>query len=175
EVALRAASKTYGVDTEILHLAEYDLQTADGRKLDAYTGDTARALERIINSKSYIIGTPVYRGSYSGVLKNLFDMIPRGMWQAEVAPLADKAVGLVVTGATAHHFLSVSQELGPVLSFFGSYPVGSGVYGESADFEDYEVVNTEVQTRLQNLGKATIELSRAIDESDYLRDFGPQF
>lgn len=175
EAALKAASDAFGVQTEILHLAEYDLDTADGRKLKDYTGDTARALELIINSNAYIIGTPVYRGSYSGALKNLLDLIPRGKWQADVAPLEAKAVGLIATGATDHHYLSVSQELGPILAFFGAYGVGSGVYAHSSHFKDHQVSDEGILNRLQLLGKATVELSRAIDSSESLSELGPQF
>lgn len=175
EVALQAAAEEFDVDTDLIHLAEYDIATADGRKLDEYTGDTARALELIINSDAFIIGTPVYRGGYSGQLKNLLDIIPRGMWQSDEAPLEDRPVGLVATGATAHHYLSVAQELAPLLSFFGSYAVGGGVYAESSQFEDYELVDEEVTRRLENLGKAAIELSRAVDEGSFLNQLGPQF
>lgn len=175
EVALQAATDEFDAKTEILHLAEYTLETADGRKLDQYTGDTSKALDLIINSNAFIIGTPVYRGTYSGVLKNLFDLIPRGMWQADEAPLADRAVGLVATGATDHHFLSISQELGPILNFFGSYPVGSGVYANASHFKKYEVDDSGIRERLENLGKATFELSQAIEQSVFLSDIGPQF
>src|SRR5699024_11259814 len=139
EIALQAAADEYDIDTELLHLAEYDIETADGRKLEEYTGDTARALDRIAASDAYLIGTPVYRGSYSGLLKNLFDLIPRGKWQSELAPLEDRPIGLIATGATDHHYLSVSQELGPVASFFGSYQVGVGDYVNTSQLEENQV------------------------------------
>lgn len=175
EIALQAAADQFDVNTEILPLAEYKLEMADGRKLGEYTGDTAKALDLIINSKSFIIGTPVYRGSHSGVLKNLFDLIPRGKWQSDEAPLEDRAVGFIATGATDHHYLSVSQELGPIASFFGSHQVGSGVYINSSQFDDNQVVDEDIIQRLETLGKATIELSNAITKSKYLSSLGPQF
>jgi len=103
----------------VLHLADYDLATADGRGIDNYEGDTAEALELVVEADAYVVGTPVYRGSYSGALKNL-DMVPRGQWQGDVAPFENAAVGLVATGATDHHFLAVDQELRPVFAFFGA-------------------------------------------------------
>ena len=176
EVALDAAEAERGVETEVLHLAEYDLAPADGRPLAEYTGDTAAALERIIDSSAYIIGTPVYRASYSGVLKNLFDMIPRGMWQADVAPLANSAVGLVGTGATPHHYLVVEKELAPVLAFFGAHLAGSGTYLHGDHFGDGAAVEDEdVTDRLRTLGAATVDLHRSIAESDALSALGPQF
>ncbi len=175
EVALEAAEREFGITTGIIHLAEYEPEIADGRKLNEYTGDTLTVMRHIINSKAFIIGTPVYRGSYSGVLKNLFDLIPRGKWQAPQAPLENHPVGLIATGGTDHHYLSVAQELGPILNFFGAIPVGSGAYGNSSQFENYQVSDSELKERLQNLGKATVELSHAIDNSTYLTKLGVQF
>lgn len=175
ETALQAAAEEFAIETELLHLADYDLETADGRKLEQYSGDTARALELIINSEAYLIGTPVYRGSYSGVLKNLFDLIPRGKWQSEHAPLENRPVGLIATGATDHHYLSVSQELGPIVSFFGAYQVGGGIYINASQFDENQIVDEEVVHRLQNLGKSTVELSQYIDQSTFLSSLGPQF
>lgn len=175
ETALQAAADEFGVSTEIMHLANFNLDTADGRKLSEYTGDTAKALEFIINSDAFLIGTPVYRGSYSGILKNLFDLIPRGKWQSDKAPLENRAVGLIATGATNHHFLSVAQELGPIASFFGAHQVGSGVYVNGSQYEDHRLADQKVVRRLETLGKATIEQARAIEKSNYLSQLGPQF
>lgn len=175
EVALEAAASTYDIDTAVLHLAEYDLEVADGRGLNKYTGDTAKALDLVVESSAFIVGTPVYRASYPGVLKNLFDMIPRGKWQADVAPLENAAIGLVATGATAHHYLALEKELAPMLSFFGAYPVGSGVYAHSEHFEDRELVDEAVRERLEVLGRATVELSEALAGSAHLSKLGPQF
>lgn len=175
EVALQSAEDEFEIKTEILHLAEYDLEIADGRKVGEFSSDTNRAQQLVIDSDAFLIGTPVYRGSYSGVLKNLLDLIPRGKWQSTEAPLEDRPVGLIATGATNHHYLSIAQELGPILSFFGAHQVGSGVYVKNPQFNDYQITDDEVIHRLETLGKATIELAHAIDKSSYLSHLGPQF
>jgi FMN reductase len=177
EVALDAADAV-GVETETIHLGEYNLDTADGRMLDEYDGDTAVVLDAITESDSYLIGTPVYRASYSGVLKNLLDMVPRGQWQADVAPFEDSAVGLVATGATPHHYLTVDTELRPVMAFFGAQ-VSGGAYLHEDQFEEaegdsYRVTDAEVRKRLETLGVATVELARTTAESEALGSLGPQ-
>ncbi len=173
EVALAAAADAHDVRTEVLHLADYDLATADGRGIDAHEGDTADALDLIVDADAYVVGTPVYRGSYSGALKNLLDMVPRGQWQGDVAPFENAAVGLVATGATDHHFLAVDQELRPVFAFFGSHTVGGAVYATGDDFEDGALVDEDLRDRLALLGEATVELSRAVEEGDALGSLGP--
>jgi len=175
EVALDAAAETHDVDIEVLHLAEHDLVTADGRGLDAYEDDTAAALEAIVDADAYVVGTPVYRGSVSGALKNLLDMVPRGMWQGDVAPFEDAAVGLVATGATNHHYLAIDQELRPLFGFFGAHTVGGSVYATDDHFDDGAVADGEVRDRLADLGRATVELDRAVGAADALGRLGPQF
>src|SRR5690554_2261496 len=102
EIAVQAAANEFGIDTEVVSFADYKIDIADGRKLTEYTGDTARLLDKIIESDAFIFGTPAYRGTYSGVLKNLFDMIPRGQWQSDKAPLQNRPIGFIGTGATDH-------------------------------------------------------------------------
>lgn len=116
----------------------------------------------------------MYRASYSGVLKNLLDMVPRGQWQADVAPLESAAVGLIATGASNHHYLSVDGELRPLLAFFGAHTVGSGVCAHDEAFEDAEVVDDEIRDRLATLGRATLELSETIEDGSALAELGPQ-
>lgn len=178
-IALEAAGREAtgrNVETDLLHLAEYDLATADGRGIDAHEGDTAAALQRIVDADAYVVGTPVYRGSIPGTLKNLLDVVPRGMWQGDVAPFEDAAVGLVATGATHHHFLAVDQELRPIFGFFGAHTVGGSVYATDDHFDDdRNVVDAEVHDRLATLGRATVELHRAVEAGDALDGLGPQF
>jgi FMN reductase len=173
EIALDAAAERDGVRTDLLHLADYDLATADGRGIGDHEGDTAAALELIVEADAYVVGTPVYRGSYSGALKNLLDMVPRGEWQGDVAPFENAAVGLVATGATDHHFLAVDQELRPAFAFFGAHTVGGATYATGADFEAGDLVDEAVRERLATLGAATVDLAAAVEESAALGSLGP--
>jgi len=177
ELALNAAAGKQDVETDIVHLGEYDVITADGRPLEDYTADTGEVLDAIAASDAYLFGTPVYRASYSGILKNLLDMIPRGRWQADIAPLENSAVSLVATGASPHHYLTVDTELRPVMAFFGAQVAG-GAYLHDAHFEsgddEYRVVDDDLAERLETLGSATVELSRAVERSEALSSLGPQ-
>lgn len=162
------------VSTELLHLAEYDLERADGRTLEEYGGDTAAAIERIVEGDAYLIGTPVYRGTYAGGLKNLLDLVPRGGWQADAAPLANSAVGLVATAATPNHYLAIDDGLRPLLAFFGAHVVGSSVFLTDDQFADAALVDDRAHERLGALGRATIALARAIEDRPALSALDPQ-
>ena len=92
------------------------LSFCDGRPLSEYADDTTKVVERIQAADAYVIGTPMYRGSYTGSLKNLLDHVP-------VEAFMGKVAGLIATGATDHHYLGIDQELRPVLlPFRRSFP-----------------------------------------------------
>ena len=92
DCALRAAQQRYPeVTTAVLDLRDVALAFCDGRPLHEYTDDTPRAVAMIQAADAYIIGTPIYRGAYTGSLKNLLDHVP-------VEALMGKVAGLIATG-----------------------------------------------------------------------------
>ena len=91
--ALDRAAEHDDVHTELLDLRGYDLVFSDGRDPADYTGDTRTVIDRVIAADALVIGTPMYRGGYTGRLKNLFDLLPNDA-------LAGKPVGLIATGGT---------------------------------------------------------------------------
>ena len=67
DCALRAAQQRYPeISTAVLDLRDVTLAFCDGRPLHEYTDDTPRAVAMIQAADAYIIGTPIYRGAYTG-------------------------------------------------------------------------------------------------------------
>ncbi len=156
EYALRAARQcSPEVQTEVLDLREVRLSFCDGRPLSEYPDDTPRVVERIQAADAYIIGTPIYRGSYTGALKNLLDHLP-------VEALMGKVAGLVATGASDHHYLSIDQELRPVLMWFNMHLVPGSVYARSNQLQKGEVVDERVRDHLRQLGEAVVALHQCL-------------
>jgi len=60
-----------GATVDLLDLRELDLPLFDGDDRDA--GDAAELRERVARADSVVLGTPVYHGSYSSVLKTALD------------------------------------------------------------------------------------------------------
>ncbi|WP_369218446.1 NADPH-dependent FMN reductase [Streptomyces flavofungini] len=66
-----------------------------------------------------VIGTPVYKAAYSGVLKSLLDLLPQyGLHGKTVLPLA--------TGGSTAHVLAIDYALRPVLSSMGASHIVQG-------------------------------------------------
>ena len=115
-VALARGAEHDDVHTDLLDLREQELVFSDGRDPADYTGASRRAIDDVVAADALLVGTPMYRGGYTGRLKNLFDLLPNDA-------LAGKPVGLVATGGTDHHFLALEHELKPLVGFFRAWAV----------------------------------------------------
>ena len=156
DCALDAArSENPDVKTDVIDLRDVTLSFCDGRPLAEYTDDTARVVGRIQTADAYVIGTPIYRGSYTGALKNLLDHVP-------VEGMMGKVAGLIATGATDHHYLSIDQELRPVLMWFNMHLVPGSVYVRGDQLQGGTVVDEQVRDHLQQLGKAVVDLCQRL-------------
>jgi FMN reductase len=120
-----------GADVDLIDLAELTIGPADGRPPAELADDTAAVLEQITAADAVLLATPVYRGSLTGVLKNLLDHVP-------VEALERKPVAIVAMGASQHHYLGAERHLRDVLSFFGADILPVAGYLTSADFAEGE-------------------------------------
>src|SRR5437762_546935 len=120
DCALRAVQQRYPeVTTAVLDLRDVTMAFCDGRPLHAYTDDTPRAVAMIQAADAYIIGTPIYRGAYTGALKHLLDHVP-------VEALMGKVAGLLATGGGDHHYLSIDYGLRAVEMWINMH-LGPGI------------------------------------------------
>ena len=60
------------ISIESFNVGEYNIQFCDGRDPANYEGDAKLIIDKILNADALLIGTPMYRGSYTGMLKNVF-------------------------------------------------------------------------------------------------------
>src|ERR1039457_7060965 len=63
-------------ETDLINLADYRVAFADGRPPEQYKDDTASIVARVGEADAVILASPVYRGSFTGALKNLLDHLP---------------------------------------------------------------------------------------------------
>jgi FMN reductase len=156
ETAVEHARATLpGVSASVLRLCDRDVQTCDGRDPSRYDGDTRQVIDEVVEADALIVGTPMYRGTYTGLLKNLFDVLPNDA-------LRGKPVGLVATGGTDHHYLAIEHGLKPVVGFFDAYVVPGAVYANNESYVDGVLATEEVRERLCGLAERVVEFARRV-------------
>ena len=142
--AVEHAAARPGVTASLLSLADYRISFADGRSLDRFSDDTARVVAVLAEADVVLIASPVYRGSFTGALKNLLDLTP-------VDALRAKPIGIVAMGATLHHYLGVDWHLRAVLAWFGALVAPTSVYLESAHFHEGQLADPGARAALADL------------------------
>jgi MsuE subfamily FMN reductase len=164
DVAL-AAAKAYdsAIETEVLELRDFKLDFCDGRAPEDYSTDTRRALALVDGADAYLVATPIYRGSYTGALKNFFDLVPNDPRGSD--PLRGKVVGLLASGGSDHHYLILEHQLRPLFGFFGAHTLPGTIYASPKDFNAQKQVQGRLLEDLTALSQEAINLARFLTES----------
>ena len=140
------------IEVELLDMRDYDLQFCDGRDPATYNEDTRKVLEKIAAADCYLIGTPIFQGSMTGVLKNLFDLTNPQVFR-------HKVMGFVATGGTFQHFLVIENQLKPIAGFFRSYVAPSYVYAHTEHFnKENEIIDQDVRHRISLLAEELVHM-----------------
>jgi FMN reductase len=101
----------------------------------------ARIIDAIEQADALVVGTPVYKGAYTGLFKHVFDLTdPRA--------LVGKPVVLTATGGGARHALVLEHALRPLFGFFEALTIPTAVYASDADFTDGQLVDAGVLARV---------------------------
>ncbi len=142
---------------------------------DALGEAVEEALAAVRGADAVVLGSPVYRASYAFPLKTFLDHVPRGLWGEPDAPLAGKAVAIVATGASLHHFLGIDDLRNVLSGFFASWVVPPGLYVPREGFDDDAGGLTEEYAAVAAVqGRALVALAAALTQSADLAIVRPQ-
>lgn len=153
-----AEATGHTVNTELIALSKYNLEFCDGRDPGQYEGDTRRVIDKITCGDAFIVGSPIYRGTYTGALKNLFDLVPNDC-------LRGKVVGIIATGGSNHHFLAIEHQFKPLFSYFNAYTIPGAVYAHNSHFLNGKLTDIDVTERLEKLAGETVRLSSLLQHT----------
>lgn len=132
---------------EVLDLATLDAEALLGRKKDAAFD---RTIEQVSAAERLVLVTPVYRATYSGVLKAFFDLLPQGALRGSVSLLA-------ATGATPAHYLSLDTGLRTLVASLEGWSAPTVIYAVSADFDADGTPNAALR---EKVGAGLAELAQ---------------
>ncbi|UZE21482.1 FMN reductase [Pseudomonas sp. B21-056] len=114
--------------------------------LPAAVQDHLRAIE---SADLLIAASPVYRASYTGLFKHLFDFVHH-------EALRNVPVLLAATGGSERHALVIDHQLRPLFGFFQALSLPVGVYATETDFTHYRISSTEVLERIERAVEAAL-------------------
>jgi FMN reductase len=80
-----------------------------------------RALQAVAAARAIVVATPVYKASFSGVLKTFLDLLPQD-------GLAGKVVLPIATGGSQSHLLALDYALRPVLQALDAQHVLTSIF-----------------------------------------------
>ena len=87
------------------------------------------ALGSVSRATIIVASTPVYRATYSGLLKVFFDLLP-------LNGLVGKTAIPIATGGSPAHQLVIDHGLRPLFASVGAVTTPTGVYGTDSAFEN---------------------------------------
>lgn len=123
DLALTALERGSGPARRI-DLAQLPADGLLGRRQDP---DVLGALRAVEDAGILVVSTPVYRATYSGLLKVFFDLLPQDALEGTVAlPIA--------TGGGPSHFLAIDLGLRPLLASLGAVVIPGGIYATDSQF-----------------------------------------
>ncbi|KAB8157908.1 NADPH-dependent FMN reductase [Streptomyces sp. 3MP-14] len=119
-----------------LTLQGHEVIPLDARSLpaDALLGADLRhpaiveVAELLARVDGLVVGTPVYKAAYSGLLKSLLDLLPQ-------YALSGKTVLPLATGGSTAHVLAIDYALRPVLSSMGAQHITPGWFVLDRDIQ----------------------------------------
>ena len=108
---------------------------------DSATPRLRADLRAIEGADLIIAGSPVYKGSYTGLFKYLLDLVDQ-------YALVDVPVVIVATGGSERHQLVVDHQLRPLFSFFQAATNSLGIYAHTSEFDKFEIASAALKARI---------------------------
>lgn len=139
------------VRTTILQIGDFARPLGQALSRDELPAEIAQHLQAIESADLLIAAAPVYRGSFPGHFKHLFDLVGQDA-------LVDKPVLLAATGGSDRHALVLEHQLRPLFSFFQALTLPIGVYGTNADFENHQLNSPALQARVRLAAERAVPL-----------------
>lgn len=133
---------------DVRHVAVRDLPAEALLSGDSAHPAIRQVVETIDWADALVVGTPVYKAAYSGLLKTLLDVLPQ-------FALAGKTVLPLATGGSTAHVLAIDYALRPVLTSLGTDNVLRGWF----------VLDRHVSPEAEGAGAVAAEAAEGVAET----------
>ncbi|MEL6346698.1 MAG: NAD(P)H-dependent oxidoreductase [Myxococcota bacterium] len=149
-----ASANAAGASVVALSLRDFELPFCDGRAdPTTYGGDAQRLRERLLEADALIIGSPEYHGSFTGALKNAFDLLGPGDL------MRGKVIGLLATASEDAGSMNTLSHLRHVFRWTQAWVLPQQVSiprAEQAFDADGRVIRDGLEGELTSLGRELV-------------------
>jgi FMN reductase len=122
--------------------------------LERLPPEARSAIQAIESADALVVATPVYKGSYSGALKHLFDLVRPNA-------LTGKPVLVAANGGSPLHGLVTEHQLRPLFGFFNALTLPTAIFALESDFQNYRIDKPELLARVKRAAAEFVELLEA--------------
>ncbi|WP_132059784.1 NADPH-dependent FMN reductase [Halorussus amylolyticus] len=143
--------ETHGGDAELLDLREYDLPALDPDVDDEDAGDATALARDVRAADAVILGTPMYHGSYSSVLKTALDYCGFDEFESKTVGLLAVSGGSFPITAL-EHLRSVCRALDAWV-----LPYQAAVPRSHSAVRDGSFTDEKLEERVVRLGEETVK------------------
>lgn len=117
------------IDYEIIYV--HQLSAQDLLTANFASEEIAEQVKKVEKADLVFFLTPIYKGSFTGILKTFIDLLPQ-------KSLEGKIVIPVAIGGSIAHLLALEYALNPVLSILGATHITNPIYIVDAHVERLE-------------------------------------
>ena len=151
-------------ETRLIEVATLGPLFAGALRREDLQPEVEDALRAIETADLLIVASPVYRASFTGLFKHLFDFV--GQYALIGTPVL-----LAATGGGERHALIIDHQLRPLFGFFQALTLPRGVYASDGDFTDHELTSPDIIRRTeQSVDSALplVERAALVRRSEYV-------
>lgn len=147
-IATEAGTAGLSTTTQLIDIAA--LEGIGALRTRPAPDDVEAAFQAVEGADFLVVGSPVYKGSYSGLFKHFVDFL-------DYRGLIGLPVALLATGGSERHALVIEHQLRPLFAFFQAQPLGTGAFFTERDFTDGRVTPGGAEQRFERLVEEAVQ------------------
>ncbi len=149
ETVTQSLAEKSGLGHAVFDVEDLGASLATARSVDNLDPAARKVITTIIEAEALVIGSPTYKGSYTGLFKHVFDLL-------DPSDLRGKPIVLTATGGGDRHSLVVEHQLRPLFAFFEAFVTPTAIYASGRDFVEGAPSSTILGRVNQALDEASL-------------------
>lgn len=130
----------HGLSGETFDVVDFGPALGSAKRAQDLDEQGASVLRKLVEADVLVVGSPTYKGSYTGLFKHVFDLI-------DPSALRGKPVVITATGGGERHALMVEHQMRPLFGFFEALAAPTAIYATDRDFADGTLVSEAIRAR----------------------------